>query len=154
MTSAPSWARWSPQDGPAMKDTASTTRSSARTSCIVDRRNQIGQCPAQEFAVPAPRQGGDEEDLFRTLVGGKPRCSVGEDLSGIDRTSHPPHHEGGDDLDGGADLVFADGSLGNAGTVVQGRLDLDRRHAIAAGIHDIVGPPAVPQVAVVVESRE
>src|SRR5437660_2767290 len=109
MTSAPSWARCSPQDGPAMKDAASTTRRPARTSCIVDRRNQGRERPAQELAVAAPRQGGDEEDLLRALVGGKPCGGVSEDRGGIDCAALPPHNEGCDDRDISADPVLGDG---------------------------------------------
>ena len=42
----------------------------------------------------------------------------------------------------------------NAGTVEEGRLDLQRRHAIAAGVHDVVGAAVMPEIAVLVESRE
>src|SRR5260370_34271033 len=106
MTSAPSWARCSPQDGPAMKEAASTTRSPASTSCIAGRRDQRREGTAEELAVPAAGQGGHEEDLLRQFIRRKPPGSVFQDLRGIHAATPLPHDEAGDDADVGAHPVF------------------------------------------------
>src|SRR5438128_2695089 len=124
MTSAPSWARCRPQDGPAMNEAASTTRRPARTSCMVDRRNQTRERPSQELAVAAPRQRRHEEDLPRALVGGEACQRVGEDRSGIDRAALLPHYEGNDDAHVGAHPIFADRDLGDIRAFEERRLDL------------------------------
>src|SRR5581483_7170718 len=139
ITSAPSWARWSPQEGPAMNEAASTTRSPASTSCIAGRGDQRRQGATEKLAVAAAREGRDKEDLPRTLVGCEPRGGMGQDLPCIDTAAILPHHIGRDDADVAADPMLADGDLGYPGTVPERRLDLERRHAIAASVHDVIG---------------
>src|SRR5579871_2428461 len=126
MTSAPSWARCSPQEGPAMNQAASTTRSPARTSCIALRRDQRGELAPEELAIAAAGQGGDEEDLLRSLVGGEALAGVGEDRGGIRGAAFAADDIGGDDADVGAHPVFAHRHLGDAGAVGERGLDLDR----------------------------
>src|SRR5262245_46554591 len=106
MTSAPSWARCRPQDGAAMNEAASTTRKPASASGIVGRGDKRRERAAEKLAVVAARQGRNEENLPRPLVGSEPRRGVVEDARRIDPASLAPHDEGRDDIDVGvhADL--------------------------------------------------
>src|SRR6202035_1234469 len=60
----------------------------------------------------------------------------------------------GDDADVGADAVFADRHFRDPRAVDQRGLDLERRHAMAAGIHDVVGAAMRPEIAIVIEGGE
>src|SRR6185503_11596735 len=91
ITSAPSWAKCNPHDGAAMNDAASTTRRPLRTSGIRRDRCEFGKAPAQELAVGAPRQGVDEEDLLRLLVGGEAASRVFDDRLGARHRTLAPH---------------------------------------------------------------
>src|SRR5262245_42996724 len=132
ITSAPSWARCSPQDGPAMNDAASTTRRPVSGSGIVRRRDQRRERSAEELAVVAAGEGRDEEDFAWPLVGGEALSGVGEDRRCVDPAALTAHDEGGDDIDVGAQADLGDGDFGDAGTVRQRRFDLERRYAVAA----------------------
>src|SRR5262245_28088724 len=130
MTSAPSWARWSPQVGPAMNAAASTTRRPERISGMVGRRHKCREQAAEKLAVVAAREGGNEENLPRPLVRGKPCRGMRVNAGRVDQASLAPHHEGGDDADVGAYAAFRNRHLGDAGAILEDRFDLERRHAV------------------------
>src|ERR1700680_4614814 len=87
-------------------------------------------------------------------MAGEPWSGMRQDRRRIDRAPLAPHHEGGDDADLGADPVLTDGYLHHTGAVDQRGLDLERRNAIAAGVHDVVGAAMRPEIAIAVERRE
>src|SRR5260370_7272794 len=61
---------------------------------------------------------------------------------------------GGKDHDIETRAIFADRDFRDARAISERRLDFQRRDAIAAGIHDVVGAAMVPEIAVLIERSE